>query len=787
MNELYKIMLAASLYGWMVPACMAGKSHSFNTGWKFSLEADSLCVSPRYDDRKWTDVVLPHDWSVTFPFDKNAASGNDGGYLPTGSGWYRKTFKLDRYDPENKYQLYVEGAYMDSEVYVNGKKAGGHPYGYSSYFVDITPFINKGNNTVAIKVDNSAQKNCRWYSGSGLYRGIKLIESGPLHISNWGTYITTPDLSTANVEVSVDNDTKSAKKIEVSVEIAGTRQVSEVDIPANIKGYKVRQTLKVEGIEPWTPDSPALYDAIITISENGKERDRHILKTGFRTIDWSAEEGFMLNGNRLLLNGGCIHHDNGILGAAAYRDAEKRRVKLMKEAGFNAVRTSHNVPSEAFLDACDEYGLLVIDEPFDGWRDAKNDHDYHTLFDDHWKDDIDAMLLRDRNHPSIFCWSIGNEVIERKKLEVVTTARNLASRCRELDPTRPVTSALASWDSDWEIYDPLASEHDIVGYNYMIHKSESDHERVPSRVMMQTESYPKDAWDNYRKSADNPYIIGDFVWTAMDYIGESGIGRHYYEGDVEGEHFHRPLYPWHASHCGDIDLTGMRKPVSHYRSMLWNKDGEHLYIAVKEPDGYIGKIKTTVWGTWPTYASWNWDGHEGKPIEIEVYSHYPQVRLSVGDKEFGVMSTEKMMAAFTIPYSPGILKAEGLDKNSNVMETRTLSTTGYVESIRMTCDRDLISADKESLAFITIEMIDGNGNPVPVADNRLNVEVSGAGELIGFGNADIKDEDPYFDSTHKVWKGRALAVIRSNGQKGTVTLKVSSPGIATETLKIAAR
>ncbi|MDE5673952.1 MAG: beta-galactosidase, partial [Muribaculaceae bacterium] len=340
--------------------------------------------------------------------------------------------------------------------------------------------------------------------------------------------------------------------VNVSIEIAGNKRNTEVEIPANTKGYKIKETINVPDAKPWSPDSPDLYDADIILSENGKEIDSHIQKVGFRTIEWDAENGFKLNGKNLLLNGGCIHHDNGILGAAAYKDAERRRVRLMKEAGFNAVRTSHNIPSEAFLDACDEYGLLVIDEPFDGWRDAKNDHDYHELFDNHWKEDIDAMLLRDRNHPSIFCWSIGNEVIERKKLEVVTTAHKLASRCRELDPTRPVTSALASWDSDWEIYDPLAAEHDIVGYNYMIHKSESDHERVPSRVMMQTESYPNDAWSNYRKSADNPYIIGDFVWTAMDYIGESGIGRHYYEGDVEGEHFHRPLYPWHASHCGDI-------------------------------------------------------------------------------------------------------------------------------------------------------------------------------------------------------------------------------------------
>ena len=378
-------------------------------------------------------------------------------------------------------------------------------------------------------------------------------------------------------------------------------------------------------------------------------------------------------------------------------------------------------------------------------------------------------------------------MIERKKLEVVTTAHKLASRCRELDPTRPVTSALASWDSDWEIYDPLAAEHDIVGYNYMIHKSEGDHERVPSRVMMQTESYPNDAWSNYRKSADNPYIIGDFVWTAMDYIGESGIGRHYYEGEVEGEHFHRPLYPWHASHCGDIDLTGFRKPISHYRSMLWNKDGEHLYIAVKEPDRYIGKVKTTMWGTWPTYESWNWEGHEGKSIEVNVYSHYPKVRLYLDDEMIGEQPVDKMTAVFTLPYKAGTLKAEGLDQTGKAVETKTLATSGEPKAIRLTADTEQIKPDNESLSFITIELIDKDGRVVPVADNQLEVKITGAGSLVGLGNADIKDEDPYFDAMHKAWKGRALAVVRSNGKKGSINIKVSSPDIASKTIKISSK
>ena len=300
MNNFQKILIAAALFGTSVPAFAVGKSYNFNSDWKFSLQSDSTCIVPQFDDSGWRSLTLPHDWSIEHPFDKNISSGNDGGYLPTGTGWYRKTFNLDNINPENKYQLYIGGAYMDSDVYVNGKRAGGHPYGYSSYFVDITPYLKNGKNIVTIKVDNSAQKNCRWYSGSGLYRDVKLIETGPVHISNWGTYITTPDLNTAEVEISLDNETSTAKKVNVSIEIAGNKRKTEVEIPANTKGYKIKETINVPDAKPWSPDSPDLYDADIILSENGKEIDSHIQKVGFRTIEWDAENGFKLNGKNLL-------------------------------------------------------------------------------------------------------------------------------------------------------------------------------------------------------------------------------------------------------------------------------------------------------------------------------------------------------------------------------------------------------------------------------------------------------------------------------------------------------
>ena len=763
----------------------------FNDNWCFMLADISEAKNPGFDSRDWSRLTLPHDWSIREKFDRNAPAGNDGGYLPTGIGWYRKTFDISTSTSGRKMQLYFEGVYMNAEVYVNGHHAGGYPYGYSSFFVDVTPYVHKGRNTVAVKVDNSQQKNCRWYSGSGIYRNVWLIETGQTHVANHGVHIVTPDLNTAVISTSIVSDavvTKEKPKadddgmdggdlkermLEVTAYIEGVAVSENCSVKTGGEPVTVRHTIRLPDAKPWSPSSPNLYTARIVVKENGRIIDEVEERFGFRTIAWSADSGLLLNGESILLNGGCVHHDNGILGAAAFDRAERYRVEQLKKAGFNALRTSHNVPSEAFLHACDEVGMLVIDEAFDGWRDKKNDYDYHVLFDRWWQSDVEAMVLRDRNHPSVFCWSIGNEVIERKKIEVVTTARKLASLCRRLDPTRPVTSALASWDNDWDIYDPLAAEHDITGYNYMIHKSESDHKRVPSRVMMQTESYPNDAWKNYCKAKDNTYIIGDFVWTAMDYIGESGIGRWYYEGDVEGEHYHRPLYPWHASYCGDIDLTGFRKPISHYRSMLWNENDEHLFIAVKEPDGYHGQIKTTLWGTWPTFESWNWPGHEGRNIDVEVYSHYPKVKLYQDNRLVGEKEVKETKAVFAVPYRPGVLRAEGISGGS-VCQTVTLATAGEPAAVRLTPDRSHIKADGQDLSFVVIEILDAEGRTVPVADNMLTVDVTGAAMLQALGNADIKDEDPYFDNIHRAWKGRALAVVRSNGRRGKSAVIVTA-------------
>ena len=421
-------------------ASASSRKQLFNEGWKFQLGDTPEAKAGTFDDKAWRTLTLPHDWSIEGRFDKEAPAGNDGGYLPTGIGWYRKTFELPKDINGKKFQLYFEGVYMHSEVYINGEHAGGWPYGYSSFFVDITPYIKAGENTIAVRVDNSKQKNCRWYSGSGIYRNVWLMQTDLVHVANWGVQITTPDLHTAIVKTTIENETSEKKTVEVRTEIAGRTINTAIELLPDAALTVVEHTFNLPDVQPWSPDTPNLYTAHITVSEDGKEKDTVEETFGFRTIAWSAEEGFTLNNKPLLLNGACVHHDNGILGAAAYDRAEYYRVELLKKAGFNALRTSHNIPSETFLRACDELGMLVIDESFDGWREAKNTHDYHELFDEWWSRDVEAMVLRDRNHPSIFCWSVGNEVIERKK----NASRDLGFSCmgQRLGNLRPIGGSI---------------------------------------------------------------------------------------------------------------------------------------------------------------------------------------------------------------------------------------------------------------------------------------------------------------------------------------------------------
>lgn len=734
------------------PTCGQSKVQNFDFGWKFIEQDVKEAQLPSCNDGKWTRVNLPHDWDIYHSPKADAPTENGGGYYPGGIGWYRKQVRdtdLKTGKGESLW-LHFEGIYQNSQVFVNGIQVGTHFYGYTPFKVKISPYIKKGINTIAVRVDNSKQPNCRWYSGSGIYRHVWL-------------------------EKYHENKMDDPQQLFIQTEkIYGmSKDGTHADSAAIRITYqdKLNERRVLKNVELWSPAHPKLYD--IQVGELN-------VKHGIRTFRYDAQRGFLLNGQPTLINGACVHHDNGVIGAMAFDAAEIRKVRLMKEAGFNLIRTSHNPQTRAMLDACDSLGMMVIDEAFDGWYTEKTKYDYHLAIDSCYQEDLKAMVLRDRNHPCIISYSIGNEVIERKEIKVIQTARKFKKVITSLDNTRPVTEALCSWDHDWEIFDPHAAVLDIVGYNYMMHKAESDHKRCPERVMWQTESYPRDAFANWKHTVEHPYIIGDIVWTGLDYLGESAIGQFHYEGESRKEHYQGNHFPYHGAYCGDVDLTGWRKPISHYRSMLWNlKDGSpDIYLAVKEPDFYYkGHISETQWSVWPTWESWNWQGWEGRNIDVEIYSKSPRVRLYLNDqlvaeKQVGIDTEYK--AVITLPYQPGILKAVSLDANRQEVKESILQTSGEPASIKLTADRKHILASGEDLAYITLEVIDKNGNIVPDANIPLNVDVKGRATLLAAASANLKDLEPKTSSKVTTYKGRAIAVIGSGNKPGKATVTVSS-------------
>jgi len=767
----------------------------FDYNWKFFLGDTASAKLNDFNDIAWRSLDLPHDWSIEGKINPKNPTGNAGGFFPTGIGWYRKTFKAPNDWTGKVISIYFEGVYMNSEVFINGKSLGIYPYGYSSFSYDLTPYLKfDKENVVAVRVDNSQQVNSRWYSGSGIYRHVWMQVADPVHVAHWGVAISTPDVTskkaTVHVKTLVKNETSTAQSIVLITLLLGPNNKeagdnqTKVELLANSE-KEITQTIRVSNPMLWSPETPYLYQAQVQVIKGKQVVDDTKTGFGIRSIKFSAENGFQLNGKTLKINGGCVHYDNGCLGSAAFDRAEERKIELLKAGGFNAVRTSHNPPSEAFLDACDKLGLLVMDESFDCWKIGKNNNDYSKYFEKWWQRDLESMVRRDRNHPSIFMWSIGNEIPERKEPQAVETAKMLIGAIKKIDDTRPVTSAVVGWGDDWAVFNPLFAAHDVAGYNYHLNSAPDDHQKVPSRVIVHTESYPRDAFINWKLAQENNCVIGDFVWTSMDYLGESSIGRWYYSGEVPGQHWENNFFPWHGAYCGDIDLIGWRKPISHYRSMLYNNT-EKLYMAVKEPNPEPLEIKETMWSVWPTWESWTWPGFEGKAIQVEVYSKYPKVRLYLNNKLIGEQATtheQQFKATFSVPYSAGLLKAVGVENDKEIDQT-ILQTSGDAAKIKLTADRKEILANGQDLSFVTIEITDRDGIIQPNAANQLHFKIEGAGTIVGVANADIKDCDQYVGNTRKAWKGRALVVIKSNHRAGEIKLSVTSNGLEEKSIII---
>lgn len=765
------------------------QKQSLNKGWRFYHGEIHRWFRLTTDDSSWPVVDLPHDWSIALDRKPENPSTASNGFFEMGRGRYHKTIDVPEEWRGKKVMVEFEGVYMNAEFWMNDNFIDRHPYGYTSFLVDLTPYLKYGEpNLLKVAVDNSGQMNSRWYSGSGIYRPAWLIVVEPVHVAHWGVFITTPEVSAqsarALVRTRVVNETAEDRLVTVRSVISrqGGAGVGTVEASVSVAAgqeSEVSQEIIVANPALWSPDSPALYQVDTTLEAGGKVVDTATTPFGIRSIAFSAEQGFVLNGQPLNMKGGCVHHDNGVLGAASYRRSEERKVELLKTAGYNAIRCAHNPPAPAMLDACDRLGILVIDESFDCWREGKNPFDYHLAFDDWWKRDVDSMVLRDRNHPSIVIWSIGNEVIERDgRSNGAGIAHMLASEVHRLDPTRPVTAAINGVHNSnrtWVDTDAVFSELGVGGYNYQWQQYRADHERHPQRIMAGTESFPMEAYDNWKCVEELPYVIGDFVWTSMDYLGEAGIGRVHFDGDnfkFLGD------YPWHQAFCGDIDICGFKRPQSYYRDMLWGV-GSGLYIAVHAPVPEGKTPQITRWG-WPDVsACWNWPGGEGQTFKVEVYSASDQVELFLNGKSLGTQPAgpdERHTAAFEVPYEPGELKAVGFRGGLPCAES-TLKTAGAPAAIRLNPDRAVIQAGEGDLCYVTAEIVDAEGCLNPQATNNVFFTVQGVASILAVGSGNPTSTERYTGNQRMAHQGICLVVVKPGDSAGEIRLRANADGL----------
>jgi len=737
------------------------------------------------------------------PFDAaGSPGGKQTGYTIGGVGWYRKEFTLSDADAGKVVALRFDGVYMNSDVWCNGVHLGNRPYGYTTFQYDLTPHLapTGQRNVIAVRAANTG-KNSRWYSGSGIYRHVWLTVTPLVHVDLWGVSVVTTNVSTHSakgvVVTTLRNDGTATAQATVSLRMRGPGGmaatevvVAKVSVPGR-GSVNVSQSSIISSPQLWSPSTPRLYVAEVMVESAGGA-DTVSETFGVRTFSFSADHGFVLNGVPLKLQGGCVHNDNGPLGSRTIDRAEERRVENLKAVGYNAIRTSHNPVSPAFIDACDRLGVLVMEEAFDCWNEGKNDDDYHLYFNEWWQRDIASMVLRDRNRPSIIMWSIGNEIPGRTSPTGLAIEKNLSDWVRVLDPTRAVTSAFPGVNDD---ADKFFTRLDVAGYNYGYSKYVSDHKRVPSRVMAGTESFPLSSFQNWDAIWDNPWVIGDFIWTAIDYHGESSIGA---TGagtnpDLEACGGYCPEgWSYHISFCGDLDIVGHQKPQSFYRTVLWGASSIEIAVGTPAPVGHSQVIAS--WGWQDERQSWTWPGSEGQGLSVRVYSRHPAVQLLLNGKPVltaptNVSRETEFTATFIVPYVAGTLTAVGYDDAGRLATNVSLRTSGKPAALRLSADRPLINADRNDLSYVTVEVVDAQGELVPDATMRVNFQVSGVGELAAVGSGDPRDTSSFSVPRRTTWRGRCVAILRPGTDNvapagGSISLTATASGLTSATMKV---
>ena len=808
------------------------RTTSFDMGWRFLKGNPSGAENPVFDDSKWRSIDLPHDWSiedlpnqkedsVVGPFSKKSICKMGTGNTVGGTAWYRKSFTIDRADNDKTTCIQFDGVYMNSDIWINGKHVGNHPYGYTSFWYDITPYLNPAGqaNIIAVQVKNEGF-NARWYSGSGIYRHTWLTLVKPVHIAPWGIYITTPTVSENNARVdivtSVSNSYRQDSHVTLRVKLtdpsgatAGTASMESL-VPAG-KSIDLKQSVMVENPALWSLENPNLYQARVEVFVNNKVEDNLMTSFGIRTIHFDTQTGFTLNGQTVKLKGGCFHHDNGPLGSAAIDRAEERKIELLKKAGFNAIRCSHNPPSPFLLDACDRLGMLVIDEAFDTWEKSKLAmmtmmfnpkgsksvavEDYSKDFKEWWQKDIQSMVLRDRNHPSIIMWSIGNEIMEAADTSGLRIATNLSKEVRKYDPTRAVTEAHVDMGasfggkSTWEDRAPHIALLDVVGYNYAYAIYQEDHKKHPERIMYASEFMPPKSLENWQAVETLPYIIGNFSWSAMDYLGEAGTGVPRLVDITPSaagsnpmaqmmQFFSKDSWPMFINFQGDLDIVGNPKVPYYYQHVVWREQKMAMFVHMPIPEGK--REITSPWGFPDELKSWSWEGHKGEKMQVHVYTRSKLVKLELNGKLVGEQAVDdrkSITATFEVPYEPGTLTARAFD-NGIETASESISTVGKPAAIKLTTDRSTIRADRNDLSYVMAEIVDADGKEVPYADNVLvNFEINGNGEIAGVGSGSPTDMSSFQKPVKKSWQGRCLAIVRPKGEAGKIVLTARAEGL----------
>jgi len=784
-----------------VPLAAAERRVSFNDNWRF-LKADAPgAEQSAFDDSGWRTLNLPHDWAIEGPFDSKY-SPETGGLPIFGTAWYRKHFTVGADGRGKFFSVEFDGAMSNSTVWLNGHKLGGRPYGYSSFALDLTPYLNlDGQNVIAVRLAPEDESS-RWYPGAGIYRNVWLVTTGPVHVAHWGTYVTTPEITSASASVAIRNDVRNegAQGAAVNVETAVlgadhqevSRQSADATIPAG-ETTSVPLTLTVASPQRWDIGRPYLYHAITTVRQNGEVVDRYVTPFGIRTIEFSREQGFLLNGRHVKVQGVCNHHDLGALGAAVNRRAIERQLEIMKSLGVNGLRTSHNPPAPEVLEACDRMGIVVMDEAFDMWRIPKKRNGYSKYFADWAETDLRDMIRRDRNHPSIIMWSVGNEIPEQNKADGWQTTKFLSDIAHQEDRTRPTTSAMNDWEA--AIKNHFADQVDVQGFNYqpmhyakildehlkwVIYGSETAscvssrgvyhvpitaYEKDPS---LQVSSYDTVAphWAmcpdvEFKAQEHLPNVLGEFVWTGFDYLGEpTPYGS-------------RRDWPSRSSYFGIVDLAGFPKDRYYLYKSEWTSD----------PLVHV-------------FPHWNWAGREGQTIPVMAYTNADEVELflngkSLGRKKRGVDTvvipvgqnvtpaktfTSQFRFEWDVAYQPGTLRAVAYKGGAQVA-TDEVRTAGAPAIIRLIPDRAQIHADGQDLSFITVRIEDKDGNLCPLADNLVHFHVEGAGKIEAVDNGNAASVESFQADHRKAFNGLALLIVRPQTHVGAIQVQATSDGL----------